>query len=236
MDKDTLKQDIEAIVAAIFSDKEQAGQVQKTQEALSESAETIEILTQSLEAKVTELEEANTSSEAVTAEKDTKISELTTELEAAQLKVTELEASLVETKETLENIEKDQVAEARMAELKEEKVAILSDLETQTAKVKELTDEEFASYKTDRVELRNAVAAELEAASKAAASQESNEEIVLEEGAASEEDVLTPAAEITPGQSMAAAMNFESKPSEDMLAKYAKMGAALAAGMTKSDK
>jgi len=235
MDKDTLKQDIEAIVTEIFSDKERAGQVQKTQDALNESAETIETLTQSLEAKVIELEEANVSSKTLTAEKDTKISELTTELEAAQLKVTELEASLVETKEALESIEKDRVAESRMTELKEEKVAILSDLKTQTAKVKELTDEEFASYKADRVELRNAVSAELEAASKQEPASDKEEGTSGKE-TASNKDVKTPPAKITPGQSMAAAMNFESKPSDDMLTKYANMGKAMAASMTKTDK
>jgi|GEM_PF-5788329 len=235
MDKDTLKQDIEAIVTEIFSDKERAGQVQKTQDALNESAETIETLTQSLEAKVIELEEANVSSKTLTAEKDTKISELTTELEAAQLKVTELEASLVETKEALESIEKDRVAESRMTELKEEKVAILSDLKTQTAKVKELTDEEFASYKADRVELRNAVSAELEAASKQEPASDKEEGTSGKE-TASNKDVKTPPAKITPGQSMAAAMNFESKPSDDVLTKYANMGKAMAASMTKTDK
>lgn len=235
MDKDTLKQDIEAIVTEIFSDKERAGQVQKTQDALNESAETIETLTQSLEAKVIELEEANVSSKTLTAEKDTKISELTTELEAAQLKVTELEASLVETKEALESIEKDRVAESRMTELKEEKVAILSDLKTQTAKVKELTDEEFASYKADRVELRNAVSAELEAASKQEPASDKEEGTSGKE-TASNKDVKTPPAKITPGQSMAAAMNFESKPSDDMLTKYVNMGKAMAASMTKTDK
>jgi len=235
MDKDTLKQDIEAIVTEIFSDKERAGQVQKTQDALNESAETIETLTQSLEAKVIELEEANVSSKTLTAEKDTKISELTTELEAAQLKVTELEASLVETKEALESIEKDRVAESRMTELKEEKVAILSDLKTQTAKVKELTDEEFASYKADRVELRNAVSAELEAASKQEPASDKEEGTSGKE-TASNKDVKTPPAKITPGQSIAAAMNFESKPSDDMLTKYVNMGKAMAASMTKTDK
>ena len=49
MENEKLLNDVKTIVEGIFSDKEQAGQMQKTQDALNESAETIDNLTQKLE-------------------------------------------------------------------------------------------------------------------------------------------------------------------------------------------
>ena len=142
-------------------------------------------------------------------------------------------------------MKKDQLAEARMAELQEAKVAMGSDLESQTAKVREFSDEEFATYKTDRIELRDSVMRELEAAATAAATETNTEgeeetpatEEAAEEEASTEEDVTTIPAEIAPGQAMAAAMNFENKPSDDMVRKYEAMGKAMAASLSpkKSD-
>lgn len=243
--EDALKQDIENIVKNIFSEKEEASQMQRTQDALNESAETIEGLTQNLEVSKTELSAAKESAKEEVAEKDSKISELTTELEAAQTKLEKAEADLTASQESLDNMKKDQLAEARMAELQEAKVAMGNDLESQTAKVREFSDEEFASYKTDRIELRDAVKKELEAAATAAADETNTEgeegtpatEEGAEEGASTEEeDVTTPPAEIAPGTAMAAAMNFENKPSDDMVSKYTAMGKAMADSLSpKSD-
>ncbi len=242
--EDALKKDIENMVKDIFSEKEEASQMQATQDALNESAETIEDLTQKLEVSQTELSAANESAKEDVAEKDSKISELTTELEAAQAKLEETEASLTASQESLDNMKKDQLAEARMAELQEAKVAMGNDLESQTAKVRELSDEEFANYKADRVELRDAVKKELEAAATVAAEETNTEgeeetattEEAGEETASTEEEVTTPPAEVATGTAMAAAMNFENKPSDDMVSKYEAMGKAMAASLSpKSD-
>jgi chromosome segregation ATPase len=244
--EDALKKDIENMVKNIFSEKEEASQMQKTQEALNESAEAIEKLTQNLEVAQTEMSEAKEAVKEELADKDSKISELTTELEAAQVKLGETEASLIVAEESLDNMKKDQLAEARMVKLQEAKVAMKDNLVAQTAKVREFSDEEFATYKADRIELRDAVKKELEAAALAAAETNTEgeegtvsieEEASTEEGTSTEEGVTTPPAEVAPGQAMAAAMNFENKPSDDMVGRYEAMGKAMAASLSpkKSD-
>jgi len=232
MDEKKLMDDIKKIVDDIFSEKEQASQMQKTQDALNESAETIDSLTQSLELTKAELLSKQESADVELKTKDSKIAELSTELEAAQKKVTELETEIASSKEALENIKKDKLAEARISELKENKIAILNELETQTAKVREMSEEEFASYKQDRIALRQAVEKELEeaataaAAAKAQATNSDNTTVVVEGSPA--EDVTTPAPKIDPGQTAHAFMNFETNPSSDLLSKYAAMGKAMA--------
>jgi hypothetical protein len=113
-----------------------------------------------------------------------------------------------------------------------------NDIEAQTAKVREMSDEEFAAYKAERIELRESVMRELEEARKAeeeAAKNNSNSDEGGTEAASQgnkAKGTTTPPAQIAPGQAMAAAMNFEHKPSDDMLSKYADMGKAMAASMT----
>lgn len=249
MENEKLLNDVKLIVEGIFSDKEQAGQMQKTQDALNESAETIDSLTQKLEDTTAELAKAQETATTDSEEKDSKISELQTELEAAQKKVEETEATLASTNESLENMKLDQLAEARMNELKESKVAMANDLEAQTERVRGLSEEEFASYKEDRIALRKAVekelgeaAAEAEAQAKAdeqaAASDEENQEgeeaipPASKEAAGEEEGTPTPPVNVAPGQAMAAAMNFETKPSDDMVEKYANLGKEMASLLT----
>lgn len=245
-----LEKDILAIVEQVFSQKEEASQKQAMQDALTESATTIESLTTELEALQSEFEAAKASSDEELATKNTKISEVTTELEAAQKKTEELEAELASIKEEVDNMKKDKVAEARMLELEEAKVKFSTDVDKQFAKVREMSDEDFASYKAERVELRAAVAKELaeqqasttvttvttSAANADAASTDEPEED-SETAAADETDdvVVTPPPNIGPGQAMASAMNFETRPSDDMVKKYAELGKAMAASFkTKS--
>jgi len=232
MDEKKLIDDIKKIVDDIFSEKEQASQMQKTQDALNESAETIDSLTQSLELTKAELLTKQESADVELKTKDSKITELSTELEAAQKKVTELETEIASSKEALENIKKDKLAEARIGELKENKIAILNELETQTAKVREMSEEEFASYKQDRIALRQAVEKELEEAATAAAAAQaqatnSNNTTVVVEGSPAD-GVTTPAPKIDPSQTANASMNFETNPSSDLVSKYAAMGKAMA--------
>jgi hypothetical protein len=137
-------------------------------------------------------------------------------------------------------MKKDKVAEARMLELEEAKVVFSTDVDKQFAKVRGMSDEDFSAYKTERVELREAVAKELadqQAAAQAATEDNSNSTSTDDdddkEKASSDEDnddvVVTPPPNVGPGQSMAAAMNFETRPSDDMVKKYAELGNAMAA-------
>ena len=235
-----LEKDILNIVERVFSKKEEASQKQAMQEALTESATTIENLTTNLEDLKSQFDEAKTSYEEELASKDTKLSEISTELEAAQKKSEEIEAELARVNEEVDNMKKEKIAEARMAELSEAKVKVSTDVDKQFAKVKEMSDEEFSAYKADRIELRAAVAKELaESQTSVADTDTVVEEDTKVTASAVEPDVeddvddsVTPPAEISPGHAIAAAMNFETIPSEDITSKYADLGKAMAAAFT----
>lgn len=230
-----LKKDIEAVVTKIFSEKEEADQKEATQNALNESAEAIDALTKSLEDKTTEMDTTVASLKDEITNKDSEITNLNSELEAAKKELEGAKTTLASTEETLENMKKDQIAEARMSELKDSKVVMVN-ISDQTAKVREMSDEEFAAYKDERIQLREAVMKELEEAkNKEAQTPEPEENADVNTENASVENIGTPPANVAPGQAIASAMNFETTPSDDMKSKYAKLGEAMAAGM-KSDK
>jgi peptidoglycan hydrolase CwlO-like protein len=244
-----LKKDVDAMVAEIFSQKEEAEQRAETEKALQKSADTIVDLTEALEGKNVSDEEIATQINDL----ENKVTELTSKLEAAEEKVTETASKLTESENKIDEMRKDKAAELRMDELVKAGVA-LSDKDAQTAKVREMEDEEFGSYREELVSLRSAVEAELAkvAPEGTASDEETQEEEVAEveaeeeEEAASEEDAAeetpeeeeaseeTPPANIDPDTSdtaVAAAMNMEVMPSDNMLAKYAKLGNAMAERM-----
>jgi len=237
--KDKLLEDIKIVVDGIFSEKEKASQISKTQDALNESAKVIEDLTNNLEDTKAELElaknnlvDSNETASTELEEKDSKISEVTSELEAAKKELEEITKELSSVKEALENLNKDRVAETRMKELEEAKVTVASAIDVQTTKVREMNDEEFASYKQERVELREAIEKELESASSGEEEANEDEGSVNTDDLASEEASFTPAPEIQPGQAVAAAMNFEVEVSADVREKYKNLGKALASKMS----
>lgn len=251
-----LKKDVEAAVAEIFSQKEEAEQKARTEEALQKSAETITELTDALEAKNSEAEE--TANKIV--ELEEKLTNLNSELEAAKKQVEEANEKLAEAEKTIEDMKKDKAAELRMSELIEAGVG-RSDKDSQRAKVREMGDEEFAAYRDELIDLRKAVEAELaktaeeakeetveetpaeetkaEEAAEGETEEEENEEAAGEEDeesseeASEEEDEETPPANVDPDKAVAAAMNLEVRPSDDMMAKYLKLGKAMASRITK---
>jgi len=238
-----LVNEIKAMVDSFFSEKEEAEVRRKTEEALQKSAETIGELTAALEEKNGESEEVATKIE----ELEAKVAELTSELEAAQTEKASAEEKLTEAESTIEEMKKDKAAEERLAQLEE--AGVSSGKEAQLAKIREMDDEEFAAYKEERIELRNAVIAELETSQSEEASEEENEEEASEESEeASEEEneeeaseegdeVDTTPAKVDPGQTVSAALNFETRPSKDVMSKYAELGKAMAENMTgKKDK
>lgn len=243
MDRNELKQDIEQVVAAIFSEKEEADVRRKTEEALEQSAKTITDLTTSLEERNTELSEF----EEKLSESESKVSDLETELEAARKEIETFTEKLSETETALEEMKKDRVTELRMSELADS--GIISKKETQAAKVRNMSDEDFTAYKEELLELRAAVEAELkssikeeeveekveeEAAEEEAEEKEEAEEEVAEEDkeeAAEEEaeEDVTPPANINPAHAAMASMNMEIIPNADLVSKYAELGQAMAA-------
>jgi len=239
-----LKKDVEVMVTEIFSQKEEAEQRAETEKALQNSADKILELTETLEGKNDSDQEIATQINDLEA----KVTELTSELEAAKKSADESATKLTESENVIEEMRKDKAAELRMAELVKAGVA-LSDKEAQTTKVRDMEDEEFGSYKEELVSLRSAVEAELakakveEEASEeetqeedpAAETAETEEEVANEEDPeseeASEEEEETPPVNVDPDTAVAAAMNMEVQPSDNVLAKYAKLGAAMATRM-----
>lgn len=245
--KTELKSEIESVVTSIFSEKEEADIRRKTESALQESAEKVQDLTTCLEERN---EEISTLTETVT-EREEKIQNLESELEAAKKEVEESNDKLTGAENALEEMKKDRAAELRMTELVEAKV-VDSDKEAQLVKVREMADEEFATYRDERIALRQAVIDELAAAREEEGSDEGAEgspkegseegadegsdegsEDGSEEGSGEgSEEGLEPA-NIDPGQAVAAALNMEIIPTADMITKYSELGKAMAVRMTK---
>lgn len=230
---DTLKKDIELIVTKIFSEKEETAQKQATQDALRDSANIIEELKKSFETKEAEAAAKINSLTTEVTTKDAEIAELNKKLEVVTKESTELAASvelvkkeLVVANEALDNIKKDRATEIRVAELVEAKVVTSDKVTEQASKVRNMTDEEFASYKQDRIQLREAIVKELATNSTDALTQSTTP---------ASASVTTPPAQIAPGHAIASAMNFETVPSDDLVTKYAKLGEAMAANF-KSEK
>jgi hypothetical protein len=234
-----LKRDVEKLVSEIFSQKEEAEQRAETEKALNKSAEAIVQLTEDLEAKNTELSEMAGTVETF----ESKIDELTSELEAAKKETEETAGKLTEAENTIEEMKKDKAAEVRMAELVDTGIA-LSDKAAQVAKIRDMSDEDFTSYKNELAALRAAVEAELAKKSK-------DTEPVVADGSAADtatvtdgdvdvdvdtdtatvddgDDDLAPA-NVDPDVTATAAMNLEVNYSnDDFLSKYAALGKALA--------
>jgi len=238
-----LKKDVEAVVAEIFSQNEEAKKIEKTESALSKSAEIISELTNSLEEKNTKEEEMSSK----LSDLEESVKNLTTELEAAQKEVEQSNEKLADTENKIEEMKKDKAAEVRMSELTSVGVA-LSDKEGQTVKIREMDDETFASYKDELVSLRKAVEDELanvvekpeensteeEGSEEEGSGEEGSEEEGSEEEDSEEDNEETPPANVDPNVAVAAAMNLEIQPSDNVISKYQKLGNAMADNMKNS--
>jgi len=235
--EDKLKKDVEAVVAKIFSEKEETEIRKQTEEALSTAAVTIEDLTVSLEAKNSEVLELT---EQLSEAKE-KATSLETDLEAVKKEITEAKKRSEELEGTLEEIEKDRATELRITELEE--AGVISDKEAQMSKVREMSDEDFASYKDELVAVRAAIITELsksgdgeeieETEEAETEETEETEEAETEETEEDVEDEETPPAEIDPALAAAAALNLELAAADDIRTKYQDLGKAMAAKLVK---
>ena len=246
--EDKLRKDVEAVVAKIFSEKEEADIRKQTEEALSKSAATIEELTDTLEARNIEFEELETK----LSETESKVTDSESDLEAARGEIEDLTQKLEESKNTLEEMKKDRAAELRMKELTE--AGVVSDTEAQSLKVREMSDEDFTSYKDELVSIREAVIAELSKNKKEEVEtedadakdpkkeeveekeeSEDNEEAEQEEASDDTSDEEIAPANIDPSKAISAALNMEIFPSKDMVNKYREMGKAMADSFVKDN-
>ena len=248
--EEKLKRDVEAMVTEIFSKKEEAEMRELIELELKKAANTIEDLTSVLETKKTEFVEVDTN----LGEANEKIGNLETELEAARKEIETSTEKLAETEKVLEEKKKDEVANVRMSELEEAKVT-RTDKDSQVAKIREMSNEDFVAYKEELVSIRQSVVAELEANQANTEANSVEEETPSTDTNAGEEGSENPEAEgsvpgesasdegteeeippanVDPGEAMAAALNMETAAiGDDILSKYTDLGNAMADNMKK---
>jgi hypothetical protein len=151
MTEEELNAAVQARVEAALSSREDAEARAEAEEALNEAKETFEALKASLEAKdakLVEYEEALANLD-VSAPTEAEV--------AANEKLVELEAALQEANDrasvaqaALDTIAREETAASRMAELEEAGVTLDEEsAEAQYAKIREMSDEEFQSYKSE---------------------------------------------------------------------------------------
>lgn len=157
VNKDEFNAAVQAEVERILSSREEAQAREEAESALKEAKETFETLKASIEAKdvkVREYEEALANLDG---------SEPTSAEVAANERIVELEKELEEAKHSaeiaeaaLDTLAREETAAGRMAELAEAGVALDEEAaEAQYAKVRDMSDEDFASYKSELVALKS---------------------------------------------------------------------------------
>lgn len=157
VNKDEFNAAVQAEVERILSSREEAQAREEAESALKEAKETFETLKASIEAKdvkVREYEEALANLDG---------SEPTSAEVAANERIVELEKELEEAKHNaevaeaaLDTLAREETAAGRMAELAEAGVALDEEAaEAQYAKVRDMSDEDFASYKSELVALKS---------------------------------------------------------------------------------
>lgn len=247
---DQLNQDVRKALDDVLKERDDVAMRKETEEALLKSTEKINELVSSLEAKdnetsalVTKVDEL----EKVVAELSGKVSTLTIEKENLEKEKTTFQAEKDEllkrakaVEETLDNIKKDQLAKTRFDELKISGVATTEAkaMEGQLAKVREMTDEEFAAYKNERVELRKVILSELEAKPTQVVEPAAVVvtapvittvvDAVVVEPTEEELAAASVASVVNPMNAMAAALNMEIIPTQDDKVRYNALGAELA--------
>jgi len=245
---DQLITDIKSIVDDIFKTKEESEMKRETEKALQTSANTIDELSQSLEAKDVVLEEKKAEilnlNESIS-DFETKVTELEdektafkNEKEAFETEKADLTTRAEEAEGKIEGMEKDLLADTRLNELKEVGVAATSEkaIEDQTSKIREMSVEDFSSYKDELVAIREAIIAELDAKKgedddpNTANAGDGDGEDDSEEGSEEDDDDAASADDtsIDPAKAAFAALNMELVPGKDVVAKYLELGSQMA--------
>lgn len=256
MEKKELEKQVAAVVAELFDKKEETEIRKSTEIELRKAASSISDLTTELETKNGEVADLQSK----LTEEETRGQELTSELEVARKDLEASNEKIGKVETEIQGMKKDRLQETRMGDLEDAGV-VNSDKEGQSVKVREMTDEDFASYRSDLVSIREAVIAELAKAGEdaktdakaeedaaklaEAAKKEADKEVDkeaakkedkdLEEDSDNKDGEVTPPAKITPGQAVMASLNLENRPDASILAKYADLGKAMADRWTKSE-
>lgn len=237
MDKE-LKTQVQQLVDDLFNDKEEATIRKRTEDELQKAASSITELTTALEDKNAEfvsMEEKMVAAEEKVSTSEARIKELESELEAARKELETATAKTIETEKKLEEINKDRAAELRMAGLEDAGVARTKDREAQVAKIRNMSDEEFASYKDELISIRESVVKELEKAKQQAeeeAKVQAEKDAIAAASAASDNEGVPPA-QIPASETTQAALNLEVSTGEGIEDKYKNLGKAMAARFNK---
>lgn len=203
-----IKEEVEKLVQDILAGEASASASSKLEKVLGESSATIS----ELKGKVVDLEKAavdNTAAfedlEKAKTELETEVSALNEQVESLNVEKAALEERASKAEGVLADMEKDQAADSRMAELAEVKVVRVNEesASAQRLQVRDMSDEEFAAYKDERVALREeilAVIAQETATEKAEVKVVEEPEVTKGSEAASEGDAaevgITPPADI----------------------------------------
>jgi chromosome segregation ATPase len=224
-----LHEEVEAVVNQIMKNNEEAKIRKEIEDALQASADRIKELSKFLEDNETEMEEAKEKIVVLNAtidelkstienmEKEAKkFGEEKASFDGEKEKLTvELEAAKTE----LDSMKKDRIASDRMIELEKSGV-IAKDKDGQKNKIKEMSDDEFASYKADLISVKESIIAE------------------LEEGKGDSDDVTLDnsmqTATLNLAQASQAALNMELIVGKDLANKYTELGKAMAERIAKN--
>jgi hypothetical protein len=164
LNKEEFNAAVQAEVERILSSKEEAQARAEAETALKEAKETFETLKASLEAKDAKIKEY----EEALAVLDN--SEPTDAEVATNEKIVALEAELADwkhkaevTQAALDTLAREETAAGRMSALEEDGVALDDEAaEVQYAKIRDMSDEAFASYKSELVALKTKYASSSE--------------------------------------------------------------------------
>lgn len=178
MTQETFDSAVKAEVEKQLSSREEAEARRDAEEAIREARETFETLKASIEAKDAKIKEYEDS--LANLDLDPTAAEV-----AANDKIVELEAAVEDWKHrasvaeaALETLSREEIAAGRMSELDEAGVALEEEAaEAQYAKIRGMSDEDFASYKSELVALR----AKYAPASDEAGEEEEGAELAAEE-------------------------------------------------------
>lgn len=228
MEENKFKALIDEVVRDLMGAKDEAEKLAAAERAVEAAKQLIADLDAALDGKVEELaalSEENTRFQEQVEKFSAKVKELEDALSAAEKRATEAEGRATAAEQALAAIEHAKVLALRVAELESAKVIALPEkFEEQKARIAAMSDEEFAGYKAERVELRERALAEVRAELAAAAPP------VVEPGEPVEPVVEVAAADIAAARREEAALILDVELiSEDALAKYRQLGEALAA-------
>lgn len=164
-DQEQFVDNMRRAVEEVLAEREEVGRLDKIEKLLASTQNTINDLNKKIEDKSEELASASSDKEDLQAQ----IAELKVKADKLEAKLTEankssegLEVRATAAEKELAGIAADRGLEVRMAELVESKVAKSeAKRDSQSEKVRSMSDEEFAAYKQEMVDLRSDIKAEL---------------------------------------------------------------------------